>query len=394
MKITEIEISNFKSLVDFNLKLSKFNCLIGLNGSGKSTVLQCIDFLSQLVIGDIGNWLKQRNWKPTDLKTKIPSNLASKQVFTFKISFKTNETDKSEYWTGTYNLSKKYCTSEEIHVSNYSLKTDKSLVSITDTKTGSKESYQINTVYEGSILSSLKEELLPDPILKFKKYILCIKSLELLSPEYLRMRTRDATKSLMLGGQNLSSFLHSMSPYNRQKLIDKLKKAYPRLKEIVAKALRFGWKKIEISEVYPDYATNNEHTITTEARHINDGMLRLIAILSELTTSDSFVLFDEIENGFNPELIEFLIDTLTSSSQQIIVTTHSPMILNYLEDNIAESGVNYLYKTTIGHTKSIPFFTIPSLAEKLHFMGPGEAFADTNLTNLADEIKQLNAQEQ
>ena len=69
------------------------------------------------------------------------------------------------------------------------------------------------------------------------------------------------------------------------------------------------------------------------------------------------------------------------------------MILNYLDDETAKKGVIYLYKTPQGHTKSIPFFSIPSLAKKLTVMGPGEAFVDTNLTKLADEIAGLDGEE-
>lgn len=47
--IKSIKIDNFKSLVDFKLDFAKFTCLVGLNGSGKSTVLQAMDFLSQLM---------------------------------------------------------------------------------------------------------------------------------------------------------------------------------------------------------------------------------------------------------------------------------------------------------------------------------------------------------
>jgi AAA15 family ATPase/GTPase len=132
--------------------------------------------------------------------------------------------------------------------------------------------------------------------------------------------------------------------------------------------------------------------MTTEARHVNDGLLRLMAILAELQTKDRFVLFDEIENGINPELVEFVIDNLVNAKQQVLVTTHSPMILNYLDDEAAKKGVIYLYKTRQGHTKSIPFFSIPSLAKKLTVMGPGEAFVDTNLTQLAEEISGLNGE--
>lgn len=85
----------------------------------------------------------------------------------------------------------------------------------------------------------------------------------------------------------------------------------------------------------------------TEARHINDGMLRLLTILAQTQTSHSFLLFDEIENGVNPELVERLVNVLLNAPQQVLVTTHSPMILNYLPDNVARESVMFIYRTLI-----------------------------------------------
>lgn len=101
------------------------------------------------------------------------------------------------------------------------------------------------------------------------------------------------------------------------------------------------------------------------------------------------MLFDEIENGINPELIEFLIDTLVETRPQMLITTHSPMVLNYLEDNIAIKGVTYLYKEQNGATQAVRLFDIPSLREKLTVMGPGEVYDDTLLTQLVEEITML-----
>ena len=139
-----------------------------------------------------------------------------------------------------------------------------------------------------------------------------------------------------------------------------------------------GWKQLEIIKGNKGQESGIPGLfprMTTEARHINDGMLHLIAILAELQSGHSFLLFDEIENGINPELVEFLIEALTSTDKQVLVTTHSPMILNYLSDEVAKSGVIYLYKTPIGFTKAIQFFSIPSIAEKLTVMGPGKEAA-------------------
>jgi predicted ATPase len=59
MRIKHIKVDNFKSLVDFDLPLAKFSCLVGLNGAGKSTILQFFDFLSQQVKGDMNGWLEK-----------------------------------------------------------------------------------------------------------------------------------------------------------------------------------------------------------------------------------------------------------------------------------------------------------------------------------------------
>jgi predicted ATPase len=134
------------------------------------------------------------------------------------------------------------------------------------------------------------------------------------------------------------------------------------------------------------------HKFKSTARHVNDGMLRLMAILTQLESDNDFLLFDEIENGINPEVIEYLIDHLVNKPyKQVLVSTHSPMILNYLEDDVARQGVIYLYKNSQGMTRSIKLFDIPSMAKKLQFMGPGEAFVDTDLTRLYQEVEALKA---
>ena len=389
-RISGLEVENFKSLVDFEMNLPKFSCLIGLNGAGKSTVLQFIDFLSQLVRGDMKGWLAERKWKPADLKSK----LTKKVNIEFCVQFCNENGEPAGRWEAVYNPSKNHCTKERIDLLDFVLTTVSGEIEVFSAKPSPPKGWKdwkspITFSYEGSILSSFKEDLLPPSILECKKRLAEIKSLDLLAPEQLRQRTRESSGTLGLGGQNLASFLHEMSGPNKLKLDALLMKAYPRLQGLAAKSLRSGWKQLEISESYEGQESGIFPAMTTEARHINDGMLRMIAILAELQSENRFLLFDEIENGINPELVELVISMLVETPQQVLVTTHSPMILNYLEDNVAREGVTYLYKTAQGHTKSIPFFSIPSLRKKLEVMGPGEAFVDTNLTELADEIARL-----
>jgi predicted ATPase len=388
MRITKIHVENFKSLVDFDIDLAKFTCLIGLNGSGKSTVLQFIDFLSQQMHGRIDEWLVDRGWKASELRSK----LTGRKNIEFEVSIAADNPTISGRWRAVFNPHALRCTTEEIEIKGVRLlEVAEGKLSIDSTGApanpgdGAAKS-NISFKYQGSILSQLLDDRLRKQLRDFKHFVQGIHSLDMLSPNYLRQRTRESAGSLGLSGQRLSSYLHELGPNKRSQLLGQLVRAYPKLEDFNIRSLRSGWKQLEITEAY-DASTTFIPGMTTEARHINDGLLRLIAILAELQSGHQFVLFDEIENGINPELIEFVLNTLIAAKQQVMVTTHSPMILNYLEDDIARQGVIYLYKTRLGHTQAIPFFSIPSLAEKLTVMGPGEAFADTNLVDLADEIE-------
>lgn len=393
MRIKDIKATNFKSLVDFTISLSKFNCLIGLNGSGKSTVLQFIDFLSQQMHGGIKGWLEERHWSASDMNSK----LSSKKNIGLFVELTRDDGSGCFWWEASFNTTQLHCTTETIKTPDARLEVKNGELRIVELQEGHPNrelmNEEISFSYEGSVLSQLKEKAVPQSILALKNFFVTAKSLDLLSPEHLRTRTRASSGSLGLGGQNLSAFLHEMGDQKRLDLIERLKRAYPHLQGLHAKSLRSGWKQIEISEEYEGPGTGFFPEMVTEARHINDGMLRLIAILAELQSDYRFLLFDEIENGINPELVEFVLEELVTSPKQIMVTTHSPMILNYLSDDVARSGVLYLYKTRDGHTHSIPFFSIPSLAEKLTVMGPGEAFVDTNLTALGEEIEAITEAE-
>lgn len=377
--ITTIYIDNFKSLVDFRVNLAKFSCLVGLNGAGKSTVLQAMDFLSQLMRGDLDSWLSERSWEKADLNSKLSARLNIEFEVTLQLD------SVGEFvWSGSVNRNFLHCTTEAVLLNGEPLlKVQEGECTLRTNGGGKADKLKVVFEYQGSILSQLKESQIKGPLLLLRNELLKVHSLDLLSPAQLRMKTRSADGQLGLGGQRLSAYLHELGKDKREALKSRLAGVYGQLESIDTKSLRSGWKQLGIKERF------GKQLLSTPAEHINDGMLRLMAVLSQLDSDEHFLIFDEIENGINPELVEFLVDALVGSKHQVLVTTHSPLILNYLEDDIATKGVIYLYKTPEGATQAIPFFSIPSMAEKLSVMGPGEVFVDTHLSELAAEIGEM-----
>lgn len=385
MRITKIEVHNFKSLRGFELPLPKFCCLTGLNGSGKSTVLQFLDFIAQQARGDITGWLEERGWKAAEL----PCKLVKSSGIEFAVQFTDSDTEIS--WAAKFDHKSLRCVQETIKSNGATcleVKSDQYAYR-DDGKPGDISALRpIEFKYQGSILSALVDEKLPRVLLRLRDFLRDIETLEMLTPERLRQRVRQANGSLGLGGRNLAAFIHDLGEEKRLSLVQSLRRAYPQLQLLNSQKLRSGWKQLYIEEQFKPGLKEQLQSgrLATDASHINDGTLRLLAVLAELASKHEVIIFDEIENGINPELVELLITQLQESPKQVVLTTHSPLILNYLDDAAARAAVVFVFKNAGGFTQAKPLFEIPSLAEKLAVMGPGEAFADTDLTTLSQQL--------
>lgn len=406
--ITSIYIDNFKSLVDFRLNsehaLTKFICLIGLNGAGKSTLLQAFDFIGHLVEGRSDDWLKRREWN----KSELASRLQNKQQITFSLMFEFSHLGHLS-WTGKYDISLERCTHEFIRIHNpipekhdnflSCLSIDNGLVTVLDEE-GSELKYPVKGLsYQGSVLSFLNADGLHPAIQAVKNSLNQLKALDTLTPQAMRGPAKDG-EDIGHGGESLAAFLHNLAPLHKEELLQQLQQFYPQITALETRATQAG-KELSVSETWEGA---HGQKLETGARHMNDGMLRILGILAQtlpIFSGDSenknldaphCLLFDEIENGINPELVSMLVSHLIQAPQQIVVTTHSPMILNYLPDEVAKESVILLYRDAAGATRSVRFFDLPSAQERLEFLGPGEVFVDVDLKIVSREATALLAQ--
>lgn len=378
-----IQIFNFKSIGDLSLRLEKFNCLVGMNGAGKSTVLQAFDFLSHLMIGDVEAWLTERNWDIGDLNNKLrkESNITLQVAYDLGVA-------GLLAWKGVFNRVDLRCTKETIVETKVGIAGNEIRKTLVVERGGfsldGKPRQEIAFNYQGSILSVLKESELPATLLEFRNALQRMRSLELLSPQLLRKRARTTDHDIGPGGEKLSAFLDNIKGPQKDGLIVLLKRFYPAIVDFKVTTMRSGWKKLVVMEQFEG------KQLETEATHLNDGLLRVLAVLAQSSTDRSLILLDEIENGINQEIVEALVDALVESPQQLIVTTHSPLVLNYLSDEVARKSVQMIYKTPMGETRVRKFFDIPRMADKLNAMGPGDAFVDTDLRALTQECIDLD----
>ena len=384
--IQSIHIVNFKSIAAATLELGSFNCLVGMNGAGKSTVLQVFDFLSHLMRGDIETWLQERNWQASDLNNKLRKESNISLVVTYQV-----EEGHRLIWRGDFNRTLLRCTKEWVDevwrgdAGNLRHKLFRA--------EGSGYTFEgeprcdVAFTYQGSLLSVLKDSELPVPLLAFREAMRHIRSLELLAPQLLRKRARSTDVDMGMGGEKLSAYLGNIKGQDKSTLLALLKQFYPSVVGFKVTSMVSGWKKLSVTEQF------GTQTLETEATHLNDGLLRVLAVLAQASSDRSLILLDEIENGMNQELVETLVDTLVASKQQLLVTTHSPLVLNYLEDDVARQAVQLVYRSADGGTRLRRLFDIPRISAKLDAMGPGDALVDTDLRLLVQECLALDQEE-
>ena len=410
--IRHFYIDNFKSLVDFSLppkpeRLGKFTCLIGMNGTGKSTVLQAFDFIKQLTHGRMDDWLAARDWKQSDLASHFQPK-PSKRLITFCLVFEFHELGKIT-WEGYFNPYRLRCTKESIKLGDLDVLKFVDGV-LTYSSHNIDERIKVEDLnFQGSVLSALLLDKAYPAIRLVRDFVRDLKSLDMLAPNLMRKRSRDA-EDVGYGGERLSAFLSGFSIDTWKRLDKLLKHFYPNTQNVWTYPVQGGWQELIVTE---QYSSKHYHTYD---RQLNDGMLRILAILSQLEAKDKAkdvvrlqqlsktkasnkkhikhheyraLLFDEIENGIHPELIEKLVAYLLEANQQIIVTTHSPMILNYLPDEVAKEAVILLYRTDDGIARSVRYFDLPSAKRKLDLLGPGEVFVDTDFSVLTLEAEAL-----
>lgn len=391
--IRSLYIDNFKAFNDFTLELKPLTVLIGTNGSGKTTILQALDLMANFTKMDMDAYLEKRNWKPSELKSKTNKKLH----MTFKILFNLDADDIE--WTFVLNPVK---AKEKIYVISEEIinKTNQMVLLSVDSQGISRFNFQQNLVEKFPPLnmtsSFLKNIDVQRDKAKFPELVALIEfmaasdSFELLSTEKMRRSSRGETDTIGMGGEKLAAFIHGLQPEQRRNISQRLQNYVPFINDVDTEVKgRPGWIEVKVAENFPA----EDKSVTIGPAHISDGTLRMLAIsaLQETDKTSGMVLLDEIENGINPhiadKMVNDLIERTTGKQRQIIVTTHSSVMLDYFP---ADSIV-FVWRNGDGVVHNQALFENPDLHSQLEYMYPGEVWLNMDerdiVAKLLGEIK-------
>jgi predicted ATPase len=139
-------------------------------------------------------------------------------------------------------------------------------------------------------------------------------------------------------GQNLPALLHELTAKQRENLVEALKGFLSGIRDVEVSKARIGRDtrvNYSLLERMPYRGRSGQSEFPIPAWMLSEGTRRITAILALLSRepAPSLLCIEEVENGLDPGAVIAILNHLVSASgsgTQVIVTTHSPWLLDHV----------------------------------------------------------------
>jgi predicted ATPase len=362
--LKKLILENWKSFRYAELPLDPLTVLIGTNASGKSNVVEALEFLQRIANGENietvlagdktlpairgGVELAARKGENEFILTIIIEGEYKNQDHTYQIKIQTNPTlkvllecidtntyepDHQEIVNFSYTLQaelpkEKYYESNQQKISEYIEGEPYDVIGFTR---GFKGSSLLLFNDENNKLYFQRPHSVVNIVFFNLKNILILNPLPSTMRDYSRL-----SENLESDGSNIAGVLaalpddkkteveNTLSEYIKYLPEGDIKKVWAepvgRLKTDAMLYCQEEWKPGEITEI--------------DARSMSDGTLRFLAILTALLTrpEGSQIVIEEIDNGLHPSraalLVKILKEIGSKRNIDILLTTHNPALLD------------------------------------------------------------------
>ena len=336
--LTKFKVKNFKSIHSLELELGRVNVFIGENGSGKSNVLEAVALASAA----LQNKLDHEFLAPRGIRITAPELMRSgfeksQQVEAIRLRLSIeegneiplllkNENERFSPWTLAVNANPN----------------DESFIRSLGRFAGNPAGLDIG-------------RYLPD----FLKH--CAKALGnfvIFAPENTTLRTLEKESQIVPLGKNGEGFFALLQFFATEP-------NQPTIRELNERLQIFGWfdnfvlperlwpgeSFLKIKDKYLD--ANIEFI---DQRSANEGFLFILFYLALFISKDTpkFFAIDNIETALNPKMCTKLMTTVAELAKvhdkQVMITTHSPAVLDGINLNGDDQRLFLVYRNAHGHT--------------------------------------------
>ena len=376
MKIQAVTIGGFKNISKVRLSFDGITALVSLNNFGKSNVLTAIDFGLDFINETVAN--KSEMMANTDF---VPLNKSMVgQNFRFELDLHTfvDIEDNKEYQV-IYGF--EFCWKTDENKDPYIVSEDLRYRPINN---GQKFTQLIKrneekALYKSSVTgrcsSKIKvgsAELVVNKLLAYDdifsaQIIQKLNSLKFYMENHLDAKRfyqadpilRKGLDDVAITAVNLPRVVYLLKEKHKEKfdlLIEVYKELFPSIENVIVKKFDFNAKDTDnLPDEAPFVIAKELHVLFVKDERLaqpidfammSDGAKRVFMILVKLVLADvsnvSLIAIEEPENSVHPSLFQAYIQIISQlvSDCRIIITSHSPYIVGYLDPLWIYVGIN------------------------------------------------------
>ncbi len=369
-------VENFKCLRDVKVDLAPFTVLIGPNDSGKTSILDALRLIGQTFT---------REWSQIFTDENRPEVLAWRHEpgtqIRWKLAFGDGSCSFDYQWSYPSRQEQARCSNG----ASFRKEGPKGGASFTSTTSGTETPEHFSQFPQWqTVLRSLLEDASPESV-AFREgitgFVSALRELPRyrLDPDALRAAAvPQANAVLTPSGDNLVAVLDRLiSGPERSAIVELeagLRAAIPTIHGIALPTVEGGngTKVLEFS-----LAGKGKSLTTIPCAHASDGAMLLTAFLAlAYSEQPGMLLIEEPENGLHPSRLRAVVEMLRKLStgevgtrpRQVILTTHSPLLLNYARPE----EVRIVRRDPESGTRVTPLTEVPDIEKLLAEFAVGE----------------------
>ena len=405
MEILRAKIKGMRNISETEIVFDQMTALVGLNGYGKSNILDAIDFGIDFI-----KYPPQLKNRVMSAKSNVPilySNVGQNFLFEIELAIDLNNVSFIVEYSYEFSWGKEKSSpkivGEQLKIRN-SCKGQKFCTYIKRDENVAKykrsESGRCDTHIKIDEDSLVINKLLAFDDLYYLDIIKKVNNIPFFIERHLDANPAYAPDpfifkgfdELELGGiQNIPRAIYYLKKEHQDKfelLVNAFRQLFPRICDIDVREHKLNQdkhKKINISEDVPLMYTDNIYTMSVSDKllvqpisfdRLSDGTKRIFLMLTYAVLADikglSMIAMEEPENSIHPGLFQSYLDILSQLVEKckIIFTSHSPYIIQYLDPRsiyigmtrkdgsanfkrIASAKVNSLIRDAIQYDRSI-----------------------------------------
>lgn len=373
MKIQAVLIDGFKNLSHVKITFDNITALVALNNFGKSNVLSGIDFGLSFIKASMDDKLEMMA-----NSNLIPINQSMQgRNYKFEVEVLTEDAGQEYRVQYGYEFSWQYDEEDEPEiVQEYlKMKLDEKGQKYTQLITRTKDSALYKSSETGRCSSNIKVEPSELVINKLRAYdelyyaeiIKKLNGMRMYMENNLDVKSfyqpdpiiRKGFENEMINADNLPRIIFNLKKQNPDKfelLKDVYFQLFPDIENVIVKNYKINAvENDQLPDDVPFILTNSIYVLFVKDKNLanpvnfsmmSDGAKRVFMILTKIIVSSvsniSLIAIEEPENSVHPGLFQAYMQIISQllDDCKVIITSHSPYIISYLEPAWVHVGVN------------------------------------------------------